>query len=158
MEGFLEVGKVKEIVLEEAMAFSELREIISGTAQTNNPNHQDLSKGEITKQSQEIEMSGTDMKNILQLEIMEGTDRKRKGAELLGGTVPANPPDGSKELEILRQEIIRINKALKAGTVPPNFTDKRSTRKYKPTQNTRGEHGKVWRPKTQEEKMGKFGD
>ena len=105
MEGFLEVGKVMEIVLEEAMAFSELREIISGTAQTNNPNHQDLLKGEISKQSQEIEMSGTDMKNILQLEIMEGTDRKRKGA------VPANPPDRSKELDILRQEIIRAEQS-----------------------------------------------
>ena len=33
-------------------------------------------------------MSGTDMENILKQENLEGTDRKRKGGELLGGTAP----------------------------------------------------------------------
>ena len=60
-------------------------------------------------------MSRMDMENILKLENPEGTDRKRKSGELLGGTVPANPPNRSKKLAKLRQEILRIETKIKAS-------------------------------------------
>ena len=103
-------------------------------------------------------------------------------SKIICGTVQANkeptpnPPDRGGEIETIRQEIKRIEeqiernkpkvpmitKTLQAGTVPPDFEVKKTTRKDKQTKKNRGvepkgKNGTVWKMKREMNDMFKRG-
>ena len=83
LEGFQEVGKLLDAVLDEVTAFIELRDMVSGTVLTNNSKHQHLSSQGATQPCQDVEISSQETRNTVSQEIVHQGNVRGYWAEQL---------------------------------------------------------------------------